>query len=161
MAGPWTAPTSSWEEQVSLPSSQWLPLQNSRRPCLTPGPFVRTWWLREAQLPGGHHEYSSNCWTACDWGPRGVSEVAGSWGKKHWHWNNVTVPLTGTLLYKTEDWSYKGGCRPKSCLAALSYSIPGSRTRNQAADTNLYIKKSSSQVTEICSTPVPLSLKYG
>lgn len=34
--------------------------------------------MREAQLPGGHHEYSSNCWTACDWGPRGVSEVAGS-----------------------------------------------------------------------------------
>lgn len=25
MAGPWTAPSSSLQEQVSLPSSQWLP----------------------------------------------------------------------------------------------------------------------------------------
>lgn len=50
--------------------------------CLTPAPSGKTWWLRVGRLPDGHHEYSSNCWRACGWGPQGAWEEAEFWGKR-------------------------------------------------------------------------------
>lgn len=56
----------------------------SLQACLPPAPSAKTWQARAAWLPGGHREYSSNCWRVCGWGPRGAWEEAEFWEEKTW-----------------------------------------------------------------------------